>query len=469
MFLRVNPRWSTRLETFGGLAHYLHGHARLLALNAGAAALVELLRRRPRRRADLLRAFPEQAGPVVDQLVERGVLVASPSEETAQGVDRSELDEIIRLIDAQPKSFLSAPAEINLYTTLRCNINCEFCYLSPETRRTYGPPRMELAVLDALLRDAVQERVFSINFLGGEPFVDARSMEHALTRFGDGLAFVVTTNGTIRPSPEMLKLLRQDTVTVQFSIHSMNPAVHDELTGSPGAWERAWANLTLLCDAGVDVFVQLVLSRLATREDVLTLCRTARQVGARGMSINNVFPGSHMSLSESLEYGMPPDRVGPLALELNRIRADLGDDFYVFHKGTYAFVHEGVTPPRESDLDDFLTQPGDGVTSLEILSDGAVFAGSADLNGAGRPVGHLGRSSLRSIWHSPALHQVRGLARTLHEPCASCPHRSFCKGGNPQISLQTVGRPSGGDIRCPRVWHHLQRAIAGSRRGEVIA
>jgi radical SAM protein with 4Fe4S-binding SPASM domain len=462
MFVRLNPRWSTRLEPFGGLAHYLHGHARLLALNVGAAVLVELVRRHPRRRADLLRVFPEPAGRVLDDLVERGLLIASPVEARAADTGEAERDEIVRLIDRHPKQCLSAPAEIDLYTTLRCNINCEFCYLSPETRRTYGPPRMDPDLLETLLGQAVEARVFSINFLGGEPFADPRSLEHALARYGDRMAFVVTTNGTLRPSARLLELLRQDTVTVQFSIHSMDPAVHDEVTRAPGAWAKAWANLTLLCEAGVDVFVQLVLTRLSTREDVLALCRAVRRLGARGLAINNLFPGSHMSLDESARYAMTPDRVGPLAVELNRLRAELGDAFYVFHKGTYAFVHEDVTPPRESDLDDFLTEPADGVTSLEILSDGAVYAGIGDLNGVGRPVGHLGRSSLRAIWSSPALDRVRGVVRTLHEPCASCRHRAFCKGGNPQISLQTVGKPSGGDLRCPTVWNYLRGAAVHS-------
>ena len=462
MFVTFNPGWSARLEHFGGLAHYLHGHARLLALNAAGAALVELVRRSPRRRSDLAGTFSARGDEVIDYLLSRGVLLASDAVAAWAPVERIEIDDILGQIRRLPTTFLSAPAEINLYTTLRCNIDCEFCYLSTRTRRTYGPPRMHQQRLDALLREAADLSVFSINFLGGEPFADPASIEYALREHGRQLAFVITTNGTIRPSAAMLELLRQDTVTVQFSIHSTDPAIHDEVTRSPGAWEKAWTNLHRLSAAGVDVFVQLVLTRLSTEGDVLEMCRRARAAGARGISINNLFPGSHMTLADCLHYAMPPDRVGPLALALNRIRAELGDEFYVFHKGTYAFVHADVTPPRESPLDDFLTEANDGVTSLEILSDGAVFAGSADLNGAGRPVGHLGQSSLRSIWHSAALNPVRGLVRTLHEPCASCKHRFFCKGGNPQISLQTVGKPSGGDVRCPTVWNYVQRVAAAS-------
>jgi radical SAM protein with 4Fe4S-binding SPASM domain len=415
-----------------------------------------------RRRADLVHIFSPRSEAVIDDLLARGVLISSEAHEHCMPVGRAEVSDIVAQLRTQPKTFLSAPAEINLYTTLRCNIDCEFCYLSNHTRRTYGPRSIDPQHLDSLLRDAVELRVFSINFLGGEPFADPRSLEHALAEYGQQLAFVITTNGTIRPSPQLFELLRQDTVTVQFSIHSADPTIHDEVTRSVGSWQKAWANLKRCCASGIDVFVQLVLTRLSTQNDVLDMCTMARDAGARGISINNLFPGSHMSVAESLHYGMPPDRVGPLALALNRVRAELGDHFYVFHKGTYAFVHADITPPRESALDDFLTEANDGLTSLEVLSDGAVFAGTLDLNGMGRPVGHLGQSSLRNIWHSPGLHAVRGLVRTLHPPCSSCKHRDFCKGGNPQISLQTVGKPTGGDIRCPTVWSYLQSVAAAT-------
>lgn len=451
MVVTLNRQWAVRLENFGGLAFDKTGKSRFHYLNKAAAVLLRLCSS-PRTREELLRQFPSGTDAVIDILIRKGILVEG--EGVPLPIELEEQKELARRINSLPSAYLSAPFEVNLYTTTRCSVACQFCYLSEETRHAYTPTRMSREVLHRLLEDCSQMGVFSVNFLGGEPFLDQEAISYALDKYLSDFIVAITTNGTVTPSEEFLDRLAQPGAHVTVSIHSSIPEVHDRVVRRPGAWTTAWDTVDRLVARGVRTVIQMVPTRANTGTDIIQLVNLAREKGAAGFALNTPYPGSHMSLADYAQMCPPPETFGPVVMELNRLRDLYGDSFYVFAKGTYAFVYEKATVAEESPFDKFLTQAGDGVTGLEVMPDGSIFTGTLSLNGVSEPAGNLANSDLQTVWNSAQMNALRSYTRQLEEPCSSCSYKEFCGGGNPLISHTLFNRDTGGDIRCPEVWNY---------------
>ncbi len=157
--------------------------------------------------------------------------------------------------------------------------------------------------------------------------------------------------------------------------------------------------------------------------------------------------------------GALSSEVKELSSTMNTCREEEGDDFYIYLKGAYSFAYQddAETPQWESPMDRWLLHPGDGGYSMDVMSDGVMMLGSlffeGDLDGK---VGNIGSTPLREVWRSKEVGRWRTREKqTIGEPCASCRHVAYCKGGNFVQSLALFGDASIGDVRCPIVWDHL--------------
>jgi Fe-coproporphyrin III synthase len=460
--ITVSPWWGVRCEYFGAIALDRSGKSRFLTLNRGAALVAMLCADAPRDERALCALLPSGGAELIDTLRSRGVLIDTTASPVP--IEPENVNAIGARMAAAPTTHLTAPFEVNVYTTTRCNVDCEFCYLSRDMRRGYGPSRMSPELLASLLAECKDLGVHSVAFLGGEPMLDQDALLYAVENYRGAFLLSVTTNGTVPPSERLLAALANPGVDVLVSIHSSRSELHDRAVRRRGAWHKAMAMLKRLTAAGVRTGVQTVLNRDSTADDIEALIGITQSSGASGYYVNNLFPGSNMSLRDYAAQVTPRAELGQIAVRLNDLRRQHGDAFYVYSKGTYGFVYADETPILEGPFDDLLTVAADGVTSIEVLSDGSVHAGLLSFNGAAEPVGQLTTDSLAAIWRSEGLAAYRAERPALSEPCSTCKYRSFCKGGNGLISHQLFGQASAGDVRCPIVWDHLQqRGMVPSR------
>lgn len=127
--------------------------------------------------------------------------------------DVNELKEML----AQPDLLVLPRVAISLSN--RCSLRCRDCNnLIPYAAEKYDRPVAEqIKDLEKLLK--VADRICNVELIGGEPFL--------YRNLPDVLAFVlkssqidqveITTNGTIMPSEELIRLLRNDKLVVVFS------------------------------------------------------------------------------------------------------------------------------------------------------------------------------------------------------------------------------------------------------------
>ncbi|MCB9795182.1 MAG: radical SAM protein [Alphaproteobacteria bacterium] len=138
------------------------------------------------------------------------------------------------------------PLTLELYPTLRCNLDCAFC----DTTDRHRPPVNELPLSRHL--EIVEEaaamgvrRVFILG--GGEPLM-ARQVTPALMHRVKALGMegVLTTNGTILPPELVQQLLDDGWDELHVSIDGPSPEIHDALRGQAGAFRRTVSNLCRL-------------------------------------------------------------------------------------------------------------------------------------------------------------------------------------------------------------------------------
>jgi MoaA/NifB/PqqE/SkfB family radical SAM enzyme len=138
------------------------------------------------------------------------------------------------------------PLTLELYPTLRCNLDCGFC----DTTDRHRPPVNELSLERhlALLDEAAAlgvRRVFILG--GGEPLMARQVTPPLMARVKAlGMEGILTTNGTIFPQRLIDQVLDTGWDELHFSIDGPTPAIHDALRGKEGAFRKTVSHVCRL-------------------------------------------------------------------------------------------------------------------------------------------------------------------------------------------------------------------------------
>src|SRR5439155_12262561 len=137
---------------------------------------------------------------------------------------------------------LGVAISVQLDVTYRCNERCVHCYLDHDD---HG--EMTLAEIRDVLDQMAEARVFFLTISGGEVlnarWVSYDILAHARARM---FSVKVNTNAFMIREAEADRLARAGLASVQVSIYSHRPEVHDAITKLPWSLERSIAGIRLL-------------------------------------------------------------------------------------------------------------------------------------------------------------------------------------------------------------------------------
>lgn len=105
---------------------------------------------------------------------------------------------------SRPQSLISDPqaipggrVELQLLTTLRCNLKCSYCSIAEgEVLGSQGNVTYSLAALDAFIQKHLRDREIYVTFYGGEPTLNQPYMREVMERY-PSFRFQLQTNGTL--------------------------------------------------------------------------------------------------------------------------------------------------------------------------------------------------------------------------------------------------------------------------------
>lgn len=184
---------------------------------------------------------------------------------------------------------LEHPSGLTLELTGRCTRNCRYCYNA--WRSPGGPPLpRELPVSELLslvlpvVRATGRRRV---DLTGGEPLLrdDLPDLIQGLRLQGLGVA--LTTDGGLVDAFMAQVLARMQVSPVQVTLLAADRGLHDELKGSPGAFDQTVEGVAQLTSAGVPVSIAFVHMR-PNADRLGEVAELAFALGARSLAFDRL-------------------------------------------------------------------------------------------------------------------------------------------------------------------------------------
>lgn len=376
-------------------------------------------------RPEVVDAIESGAIPAAMQqyLVARNVLEGDPSALPAANWSQFELEDL-----EVPKSasHLTAPLNVALEITNRCNLACIHC-----ANRANEVPQDELTTAEVkrLFDEWAALHVFAVTITGGEPFVRPDMVE--LLQYLDhlGLRSIVLTNGLLI-TPEILKAI-PESVGLQLSIDGLGDQY--EYVRGRGTFARLLRTVELLEGERRPVGATLVFTKKNSRH-ALEVMKFCLERGIR-LKMDPLLPlGRALDSWDDL---VPGKEDAELFVAARKYKIDT-------YKQNYAERFPNGRPFNVLDLPEifgalFLGCEG-GRTDLWVRYDGRVYP-CANLSAAGEfMVGNIRESTCADIWnHSPLLRQFRETTWKDFKNCGSCDIADYCTYRCPASSLFFYG------------------------------
>jgi AdoMet-dependent heme synthase len=296
---------------------------------------------------------------------------------------------------------LGVPFAAQLDLTYRCNEQCVHCYLDHDD---HG--EMSTIEIKHLLKEMADAGVFILTLSGGEIFLRKDFFE--ILEYARDLTFCIKlkTNAVLIRETQAARLRDLGVESVQVSIYSHRPEVHDAITKLPGSLRRSINAIRFLRSQGLKVVMANVLMthNLHDHPGVRAL---AEELGAKYTLDPTITP--MMDGARSI-------------LDLNAGEAALRS---LFHDESYVGdAAEFCAPPRafgEESMDSLPCSAGH--TGCYISPYGEFYpCVQFPLS-----CGNVRQQPFLDIWrNSPQLKEVRSIRLRNLTSCSQCAHGASC-------------------------------------------
>jgi AdoMet-dependent heme synthase len=177
---------------------------------------------------------------------------------------------------------LSAPLDVCLGITNKCNLRCKHC-LASNSRQEPDLTTPELLRVIQQLKDL---KVLSIAIFGGEPLAreDFFDILEALSKLK--VSLTINTNGTLITREVARRLSRSPIKAYTVSLDGSCPEVHDLLRGQ-GSFNAAIEGIRNLKAEGCRVTISTTVMRL-NQNDLANIVLLSKRLGADNLRFNTV-------------------------------------------------------------------------------------------------------------------------------------------------------------------------------------
>jgi AdoMet-dependent heme synthase len=297
---------------------------------------------------------------------------------------------------------LRIPLSVQLDLTYRCNERCVHCYLD---HHDHG--EMTTTEIKDLLDQMAAAGVFYLTISGGEILMRRDFFE--ILEYARRLTFCVKlkTNGILIRKKEADRIKALGVESVQISIYSHIPAIHDAITKLPGSLAQSIEAVRRLRAHGIYVIMANVLMKRNARD----------YAGVRALAAEL---GAQFIIDPTITPMMDGDRsVLSLNVDENALREVFRDEALVGGN-----VEEFCAPPQGPDEDALDMLPcSAGHTACYVSPYGDVYPCVQ----FPLPSGNVRRTKFVEIWRdSPQLNEVRSITLRDMPSCSKCAHGATC-------------------------------------------
>jgi radical SAM protein with 4Fe4S-binding SPASM domain len=297
---------------------------------------------------------------------------------------------------------MNIPLSVQLDLTYRCNERCVHCYLD---HHDHG--EMSTAEIKNLLDQMADAGVFYLTISGGEILMRRdffEILEYARLRT---FCIKLKTNGILIRKKEADRIKALGVESVQISIYSHVPEVHDAITKLPGSLEQSIEAIRRLRAHGIQV----------TMANVLMVQNANDYAGVRALAAEL---GAQFIMDPMITPMMDGDRsILNLNIDETALREVLRNESL-----TGASIEEFCAPPQGPDADALDMLPcSAGHTACYVSPYGDVYPCVQ----FPLPSGNVRNTKFVDIWRdSPQLNEVRSITLRDMPSCSKCTHGGTC-------------------------------------------
>jgi radical SAM protein with 4Fe4S-binding SPASM domain len=291
--------------------------------------------------------------------------------------------------------------------TSRCNERCVHCYIPHESKADDIDPAFFYDILD----QAHDMGVLELTLSGGEALLHPHFCDFLQKAKEKDFSVGVLSNLTLL-TDEIISVMKGTRLSsVQVSLYSMEPLIHDAITKIPGSFKKTKSAILRLIENDIPLQISCPMMKQNKNcyRDVL---QWAHEHKCRAQT-DLIMMARYDHSTDNLENRLSVDEVGNVITEI--INNDI----------TYQSVvnHPNFEKIAQNDMsNDILC--GVCLSEISMVANGNIYpcAGWQDYI-----VGNAKKTPLKEIWeNAPKVKYLRGLRKKDLPKCVSCPDRAFC-------------------------------------------
>lgn len=292
---------------------------------------------------------------------------------------------------------------IHFDITSICNERCVHCYIPHESKNKAIDPELFYRVLE----EGRKMNIIHVSLSGGEPLLHKDIVGFLKKCRELDLSVNVLSNLTLLNNEIIFEMKRNSFLSVQTSLYSMNPVIHDSITKLKGSFEKTKNGILQLLSA--DIPVQISCPVMKLNKD------TFRDVIAWGKELNIAVAIEPVIFASYDHSGSNLSN----RLSLEELEDALDQEFSVGN----AEILQGVAKEKESFTED---NPICSVCrySFCVSAEGNVFPCAGWQTNV---IGNLNRQTVEEIWiNSKKIKDLRKIKRKEFPKCVLCEDRGYC-------------------------------------------
>lgn len=313
----------------------------------------------------------------------------------------------IKTSDFLEHYFNGSPYLTNVHIDIisKCNERCSHCYIPHEKKNTF----MDRDLFFKILQECNRLRVIHLTISGGEPLLHPNILEFLNNIIEYNYSINLLSNLILFNSSILNIIKKSPLIGIQTSLYSMDPYIHDKITGVSGSFEKTRSAILKIKDANIPIQISCPIIKI-NKDSYYSVLEWGEKNDIKvgeDLNIIDCYDHSHSNLEYRLKLSDIKDII---------YKRSIKDDNYLKKLKLRAVEKKQISH------NDFVCSVCN--SSICIGDNGDVYPCAG---WRGHVVDNINKSALRDIWlDNKKIQFLRNLKMDKFQKCLKCPDQKYC-------------------------------------------